>query len=32
MDLRGILCEIVNRCIVEINDGDGVTEGCSKWH
>jgi hypothetical protein len=24
MDLRTILCDLVNKCIVEINDGDDI--------
>jgi hypothetical protein len=24
MDLRGVLCDLVNRCIAEINDGDDI--------
>lgn len=26
MDLRSILCDLVNRCIVEINDGDDIKQ------
>ena len=24
MDLRGVLCDLVNRCVAEINDGDDI--------
>lgn len=24
MDLRSILCDLVNRCVMEINDGDDI--------
>jgi|688.fasta_scaffold360567_2 hypothetical protein len=24
MDLRNVLCDLVNRCVVEINDGDDI--------
>jgi hypothetical protein len=26
MDLREILCDLVNRCIIEINDGDDIKQ------
>ena len=26
MDLRGILCDLVNRCVIEINDGDDIKQ------
>ena len=26
MDLRSILCDLVNRCIIEINDGDDIKQ------
>ena len=26
MDLRSILCDLVNRCVVEINDGDDIKQ------
>jgi hypothetical protein len=24
MDLRSVLCDLVNRCVAEINDGDDI--------
>jgi hypothetical protein len=26
MDLREILCDLVNRCVIEINDGDDIKQ------
>ena len=26
MDLRAILCDLVNRCVIEINDGDDIKQ------
>ncbi len=26
MDLRTILCDLVNKCVVEINDGDDIKQ------
>lgn len=26
MDLHGIICDLVNRCVVEINDGDDIKQ------